>query len=339
MAEGLAEGGWIPDYVLRRGIRYRCGQVLAEFENQDPQKQQEMKMAYIQSLRETPVIAIHTDEANQQHYEVPTEFFKLIMGKYMKYSCCLYDDNTKSLDEAEENMLSTYCERAQLRDGLDIMDLGCGWGSFTLYAAKRFPGSKFTSLSNSATQREYIEGEAKKRGLTNIQVFTQDVNKFETNLRFDRIVSIEMFEHMKNYQSLFKKVSSWLKDDGMLFTHVFCHRFHPYDFKKGDWMADNFFSGGTMPSQDLFLYFQQDLSIVNHWAVDGTHYQKTSEAWLVNMDKNAAEIRKIFEKVYGADKVTTWVNKWRLFWLAVAELFGYANGKEWLVTHYLFKKK
>jgi len=338
MAEKLAEGGWVPDYVLRRAIRYRCGQVLAEFQGQGASKQQEMKMAYIQSLRETPVLALHTDDANQQHYEVPTEFFKLIMGRYLKYSCCLFEDQTKTLDEAEENMLSLYCERAQLKDGMDVMDLGCGWGSFTLYAAGRFPNSKFTSLSNSATQREYIEGEAKRRGLTNIQVFTQDVNKFETERRFDRIITIEMFEHMKNYQNLFKKVSSWLKDSGLIFIHVFAHRCYPYDFKKGDWMADNFFSGGTMPSQDLFLYFQEYLTLVNHWAVDGTHYQKTSEAWLVNMDKNAAEIRTIFEKVYGAQNVTTWVNKWRLFWLAVAELFGYNGGQEWLVTHYLFRK-
>jgi len=259
----------------------------------------------------------------------------------MKYSSCYYTEKTKSLDEAEANMLSMYCEKAEIVDGMHLMDLGCGWGSFTLFAAKRFPKCKITSVSNSATQREFIETEAKKRGLTNIQVITCDINKFDTELRFDRIITIEMFEHMKNYELLFQHVSTWLKDGGKIFIHIFAHKNFAYDFKKGDWLADHFFTGGTMPSSDLFLYFQQHLTIENQWIIPGTHYQKTSEDWLLNMDKkeHLPKIREIFAKVYGKDQVEKWVNRWRLFWLACAELFGYDNGQEWIVCHYLFRKK
>jgi len=224
---------------------------------------------------------------------------------------------------------------------MDLMDLGCGWGSFTLFAAKRFPNAKITSVSNSATQREYIMGEAKKRGHNNINVITCDINQFDTQLRFDRIVTIEMFEHMKNYQVLFQHVSSWLKEDGKIFIHIFAHKTYAYDYKKGDWLADNFFSGGTMPSADLFLHFQQHLFLEDMWVLPGTHYGKTSEDWLLNMDKreHQTKIREIFANVYGKDQVPKWINRWRLFWLACAELFAYDNGQEWVVCHYLFKKK
>jgi len=339
-AESLAEGGYIPYYLLRRGIQFRCGQVLQELRKSNVESEQSEKTQYVKSLKTFP-IAINTPDANEQHYEVPTEFFKLVLGKNMKYSSCYFTSKTKSLDEAEDEMLSMYCEKAGIVDGMDIMDLGCGWGSFTLFAAKRYPKSSITSLSNSATQREYILGEAQKRGHKNISVFTGDINAFNTELRFDRIVSIEMFEHMKNYEALFQKVSSWLKDDGKLFVHIFAHKTFAYDFKKGDWMADNFFAGGTMPSSDLFLYFQKHLIVEEIWTLPGTHYQLTGEEWLKNMDKkeNLAKAREIFAKVYGKDQVEKWVNRWRLFWLAVAELFGYAGGQEWVVCHYLFSKR
>jgi len=260
----------------------------------------------------------------------------------MKSSSCFYTTETKSLDEAEDNMLNIYCEKAGIKDGMDLMDLGCGWGSFTFFAANKYPNSKITSLSNSSTQREFIEGEAKKRGLKNINVITCDINSFDTTLRFDRIISIEMFEHMKNYEILFQHVSSWLKDDdGKIFVHIFAHKKFAYDYKKGDWMADYFFTGGTMPSSDLFLYFQKYLTIENMWVLPGTHYGKTAEDWLLNMDKrdHLKRIREIFTAVYGKDQVEKWVNRWRLFWLACAELFAYDNGQEWVVCHYLFNKK
>jgi len=340
LVEGLAEGGWLPYYALRRGIRYRCGQVLAELRKGDVTKENVAKMEFIQHLKEQP-IAINTIDANEQHYELPAEFLQLVLGKNMKYSSCFYASDTKSLDEAEGIMLDLYCERAGIKDGMDLMDLGCGWGSFTFFAAKKYPKSKVTSLSNSATQREFIEGEAKKRGLNNITVITCDINNFDTKLRFDRIISIEMLEHMKNYQILFQRISTWLKDDGKIFIHIFAHKTFAYDYKKGDWLADHFFTGGTMPSSDLFLYFQEYLTIEDMWVLPGTHYGKTAEDWLINMDKkeHLKRIREIFASVYGKDQVEKWVNRWRLFWLACAELFAYDNGQEWVVSHYLFKKK
>lgn len=336
----LAEIGYLPDALTRIGIRQRLAGVLNEQKKNSNEEELVAKMKYIQNLKTKSTIAIHTSTANKQHYEVPTEFFQLIMGKYLKYSCCWFDSNTKTLDEAEVNMLNKYCESAELKDGMDLFDLGCGWGSFALFAAAKYPNSRITALSNSSTQREFIEKTAQQRGLTNIQVITNDINDFQTTKTFDRIISIEMFEHMKNYELLLKRINSWLKPDGKLFVHIFSHIKYAYDFKEGDWMADNFFSGGTMPSDDLLLYFQKDLHCINHWRVSGVHYQKTSEAWLQNMDKpeNKNKIREIFKQTYGHAEVDKWINMWRLFFLAVAELFAYENGQQWLVSHYLFQK-
>ena len=239
-------------------------------------------------------------------------------------------------------MLNNYCEKAQLKDRQDVMDLGCGWGSVSLFVAAKYPNSRITSVSNSKTQREYIENEAKKRGIKNINVITNDINVLTIDdLKFDRIISIEMFEHMKNYEKLLEKLSSWLKPKGMLFVHYFSHKDYPYDFADGDWMADNFFSGGTMPSHDLLLYFQKDLQVINHWKVSGKHYEKTSNDWLANMDKKEHQhrIREIFEQTYGRENVNKWIMKWRLFFIACAELFGFNNGNEWIISLFLFQKK
>jgi len=339
--EKLAEYGWIPDYLIRKGIQYRLGQVLqAEMEN-TPGKTLEKKIDFIKKLKESP-IAIQTQDANEQHYELPTEFFLLILGSHLKYSCCLYRTPNMTLDDAERSMLDLYIERAQIRDGDSILELGCGWGSFSLYVSARFPRCSVTSISNSATQRTYIERVASERHIKNLRIITCDINDFDPKERFDRIISIEMFEHMKNYERLLERIASWLRgDDGKLFVHIFSHREFAYDFKSGDWMADHFFSGGTMPSDDLLLYFQKDLTIVDHWIVDGIHYRLTLEQWLKNMDKreNQKQIISIFEKVYGKQNASRWIMMWRLFFLACSELFVHGDGKQWIVSHYLFEKR
>lgn len=337
----MAENGYLPDIFVRRAIHSRFLGVLAEHERPTLTQELEDKMKYIEQSKQRNKIAFQTDKANKQHYELPTEFFQIIMGKYMKYSCCWFEPNTKTIDEAEANMLNKYLEYAEIGDGMEIFDLGCGWGAFTLFAAAKFPKSKFTALSNSKTQREYIEQRAKERGLTNITVITCDINDFSIDKTFDRVISIEFFEHMKNYELLFQRISTWLKPNGKLFVHVFCHIKYAYDFKDGEWMTDHFFSGGTMPSDDLFLYFQKDIQLVNHWRVPGVHYSKTSEAWLANMDKkeNYTKIREIFSKTYPPGQVDRWINIWRLFFLAVSEMFYLDNGKQFLVSFYLFEKR
>jgi cyclopropane-fatty-acyl-phospholipid synthase len=284
--EPLLDNGVIPDVLIRQGVRHLLGRRLKQLDFGSVELNDVAKQTYIASLKTKPEIAIHTKEANEQHYELPTEFFQLCLGKNLKYSSCYFEKGDQSLDEAEEAMLNTYIERAGLKDGMKILDLGCGWGSLCLYLCKKFPNAKIFALSNSSTQREFILGKA--AGYTNLkQVFTGDINDFEmpSDLCFDRILSIEMFEHLKNYQSLFEKVASWLMPEtGRLFIHVFAHKTMPYDFKTEDdhsWMAKYFFTGGTMPSQDLFLWFQQNLEIVERWTVDGRNYGKSFKVYFL----------------------------------------------------------
>lgn len=341
MIFNLLEKDILPDFLIRIGIRNLLKARLAEEKKKNLEKQQEHLNQYIDGLKKSP-IAINTSDANEQHYEVPTEFYKYVLGKRMKYSGGYWPLDAKTLDESEEAMLKLSCERAELKDGHSVLDLGCGWGSVSLYVAEKYPKCKITAVSNSKTQKEYIDSVAKEKGFKNLTVITRDMNEFTIEEKFDRIISVEMLEHMKNYQKLFAKLSGFLKPDGLFFIHIFTHKDYAYHFEvrdETDWMAKYFFTGGMMPSHNLFLYFQESLSIVNHWVVNGTHYGKTSEAWLSNMDKNKSSIIPILEKTYGKENVTKWWSYWRIFFLACAELFAYKNGEEWLVSHYLFKKK
>jgi cyclopropane-fatty-acyl-phospholipid synthase len=332
----------LPDAAIRIGIRNLLGKKLREETRDNAIAQSEALSAFVEELKRSP-IAIKTADANEQHYEVPTEFFKLVLGPRMKYSSGYWPSETTSFAESEEAMLALSCERAELADGLDILELGCGWGSLTLWMAEKYPKARVTGVSNSATQKLHIESEAARRGLSNIRIVTADMNVFEAgDSAFDRVVSVEMFEHMKNYQLLMAKVARWLRPGGKLFVHIFTHREFAYHFEgkdPSDWITRYFFEGGTMPSDDLLLYFQDDLAIEKHWRVSGTHYQRTSEAWLENMDANESTITPILERVYGKDQTAKWRAYWRVFFMSCAELWGFRGGNEWLVSHYRFAKR
>ncbi|KAF2927286.1 (S)-coclaurine N-methyltransferase isoform X1 [Oryza sativa Japonica Group] len=298
-------------------------------------------LLFAHALEEMP-IAIETEKAKDQHYELPTTFFKLVLGRNLKYSSCYFPDESSTLEDAEVAMLELYCERAQLQDGQTILDVGCGWGSLSLYIAKKYSKCSITGICNSTTQKAFIEEQCRENELSNVEIIVADISKFEMERSFDRIISIEMFEHMKNYKALLKKLSRWMKEDSLLFVHYFCHKTFAYHFEdnnEDDWITRYFFTGGTMPSANLLLYFQDDVSIANHWLVSGTHYARTSEEWLKRMDKNITSIRPIFEKTYGKESATKWIAYWRTFFISVAELFGYNNGDEWMVAHFLFRKK
>ena len=332
----LCERGFIPDSLTRLGMRRLCKTRLRDEYAGDWQSRQ---IAWVATLKQSAV-AIETQAANDQHYEVPPPFFVASLGKRLKYSSCFYTLGNETLDQAEEAMLAIYCERAELSDGEAILELGCGWGSLTLWLAEKYPNAKITTVSNSKPQREFIEAKCLERGFKNVRVITCDVNKLElAHGQFDRAVSIEMFEHMRNYDVLLERLSSWLKPAGKLFVHIFCHREVAYPFEvKGetDWMSQYFFTGGLMPAFDTFRHFDKHLRIEDDWKVAGTHYQKTSNHWLANMDKNKAEIMSVFEQCYGSAQAAIWFQRWRMFYMACAELFGFDGGREWLVGHYRF---
>jgi cyclopropane-fatty-acyl-phospholipid synthase len=332
----------LPDAAIRLGIRNLLAKKLREETRENAVAQAEALAAFVEELKRSP-IAIKTAAANEQHYEVPTEFFKLVLGPRMKYSSGYWPREDTTFAESEEAMLALSCERAELTDGLEILELGCGWGSLTLWMAEKYPAARITGVSNSSTQKLHIEAEAARRGLGNVRIVTADMNDFEAgDSAFDRVVSVEMFEHMKNYQRLMAKVARWLRPGGKLFVHIFTHREFAYHFEgrdPSDWITRYFFEGGTMPSDDLLLYFQEDLAIEKHWRVSGTHYQRTSEAWLEKMDANESAITPILEKTYGRANTAKWRAYWRVFFMSCAELWGFREGNEWLVSHYQFSKR
>lgn len=338
----LCENGLVPDVLTRYGIRQLCRQRLVEENINDIEKADLRFRRMLEELRQSP-IAIETAAANEQHYELPTRFFQLCLGKRLKYSSCFYKTGDETLDEAEVAMLGIYSERAELKDGQHILELGCGWGSLTLWMAEKYPNANITAVSNSATQRMHIEAVCRERGWQHVKVITCDVNTLELDAnQFDRVVSVEMFEHMRNYQTLLNRISNWMKPEAKLFVHIFCHRYVMYPFETdGDdnWMGKYFFTGGIMPSADTLLHFQQDMSIQQRWLVSGEHYEKTSNHWLANQDANREEIMQIMKSTYGEKDAKRWFNRWRMFWLSCAELFGLEDGNEWLVAHYLFCKR
>jgi cyclopropane-fatty-acyl-phospholipid synthase len=336
----LFEQNRVPDFLLRKGIRNLLKQRLRDENKGGCEAQQAHLMSLIAQLKASP-IAVNTADANQQHYEVPTQFYQYCLGKNLKYSSGYWKDGVTDIDASEDDMLALTCKRAELKDGQHVLELGCGWGSLSLYMAAKFPKSTFKVVSNSRTQKMFIDQQAHGRGIKNLTVITADMNTFSIDEQFDRIVSVEMFEHMRNYQLLMKKVASFLKPDGKVFIHIFTHKEYAYLFEikdDTDWMSKYFFTGGIMPSDDLLFYFNDDLTVEKHWHVSGTHYAKTSEAWLKNMDAHKAEIMPLFAVTYGKDEALKWWVYWRIFYMACAELWNYNDGDEWIVSHYLFHK-
>ena len=340
VAINWVEQGYVPDAVIRSGIRRLCQKRLEDIQAHDCEVTAEREAAFLAAMAQAP-IALVPDLANAQHYEVPAALFEQILGPERKYSCCHWPEGVTDLAGAEASALAQTCERAGLADGQDILELGCGWGSLTLWMARRYPGARITAVSNSASQREFILARARTLGLSNVQVSTADMNDFNLDARFDRVVSVEMFEHMRNWGRLLQRVGALLKPGGLFFMHVFAHRGGSYLFEdqgEDDWMSRHFFSGGMMPGDGLAARFQDDLRLVREWRWRGEHYQKTANAWLANMDARREAIMPILVQTYGADQAPLWWMRWRLFFMACAETFGYQNGQVWRVAHYLFQR-
>ncbi|MDZ4656685.1 MAG: cyclopropane-fatty-acyl-phospholipid synthase family protein [Bythopirellula sp.] len=331
----LAEKGWFPDFAIRVGIRH----LLRSRLEQTGQTSATETAEFAREMRESPFLKAAA-QANAQHYEVPAEFFRRVLGKRLKYSSGLWPTGCQSLDAAEEAMLALTCERAEIADGMEILDLGCGWGSLSLWLAENYPCSRIVALSNSATQRQFIEDRCGEAGITNLQVLTRNVADFETSWRFDRVVSVEMFEHVRNHAELLKRIADWLKPEGKLFVHIFCHRDRPYAFEDhgpGDWMARHFFTGGIMPSENLLREYGEQLTVSDQWSVNGQHYSRTCEAWLARLDAQHDELLSLFAVDTDRRTAEVRLQRWRMFFLSCAELFAYRGGEEWYVAHYLLE--
>ena len=329
----------VPDWLIRIGIRHFIGQRLRQQHTDSPWEARAKIVSLVEELRRSP-IALSTNEANEQHYEVPSRFYEFVLGARRKYSCAYWPAGVNTLDEAETAMLALTVERACVNDGDEIMDLGCGWGALSLYLAERFPNSRILGVSNSRTQREFIVGEIARRGLKNLEIVTANIVTFQTDRRFDRILSVEMFEHMRNYDLLLGKISNWMKAEAKLFVHIFTHHRFAYPFAvedSSDWMSAYFFTNGLMPSDDLLLYFQKQLQCSGHWLMSGVHYQRTAKAWLEKADRNREAVLVEFRNAYGEQALTMFV-RWRVFFMAVEELWGWRAGKEWTVSHYVFER-
>lgn len=335
----LAESGWIPDGLVRLAIRRLCAGRLALERGRDEEADWRRFEERIAMLRRS-AIALHPEAANRQHYELPARFFELCLGPRLKYSACLFSTGRESLAQAEEAMLALTCDRAELADGQTILELGCGWGSLTLWMAERYPRARILAVSNSRSQRAFIEARCREHGLRNVEVITADVNHLELDSdAFDRCVSVEMFEHVRNYERLMARIASWLKPGGKLFVHIFCHRryHYPFEDERGDdWMSRHFFTGGLMPATETLLWFQNGLRIEDRWLLSGRHYQRTAEAWLRNQDRHRQAVLDLFTEQYGPLEAKRWFQRWRLFWMACAELFGFRGGREWGIAHYRF---
>jgi cyclopropane-fatty-acyl-phospholipid synthase len=339
---GWAERGLIPDFLVRMGIRKLLAERLTDEGQNNPDLAQERHAHVFAKCMRGP-LAVQTKAANEQHYEVGADFFKLALGPHRKYSSCWFHPQVEDLGQAENAMLQQTCEKALIVDGDRILELGCGWGSLTLYIAQHYPQCHITAVSNSHRQKISILADCQRLGLNNVDVITANLVDFTTEEKFDRVVSVECFEHLRNHRLLFKRISSWLNEHGTCFVHIFTHRNFAYLFEDDgdkDWMARHFFSGGMMPSDRWLLLCQDDLVCQQHWQVSGTHYAKTSECWLRNLDKNKDAAIECFVK----DGLTPaaahlQVNRWRIFFMACAELWGYADGNEWMVSHYRFAKR
>ena len=339
-AVNWTELGLVPDTVIRAGIRRLLESKRREIHSGDIEFAANTLNRFVAMMNESP-IALVPDRANEQHYEVPAAFFTHVMGEHLKYSCGYWPKDVHTLSESEAAALELTVSRAGIEDGMAVLDLGCGWGSLSLWIAEHFPNATVTSVSNSRSQHDFITKQAAERSIDNLNVIVADMNDFSTDETFDRVVSVEMFEHMRNWGELFRRINSWLEPDGKFFMHVFCHRSTPYEYidkGPGDWMSRHFFTGGMMPAADLPLRFPAHLEIENRWHWNGRHYARTCNAWLAKMDASKRAITPILEECYGEDQASLWWQRWRIFFMACAELFDYDDGQEWFVGHYLFTR-